>query len=89
MHTNNSPTAPAAQNDTGQLQDLLYQSKKINKEIEETGKQSEKDLDKIEKNVDKAVEKIEDICADLDKLEEKTGDELDKIMLEEAKDLAD
>jgi hypothetical protein len=45
-------------------------------------------LNELETEVANSAGKVEQICADLDKLEEDAGNEFDKLVLQEADDLA-
>ncbi|MFA5746898.1 MAG: hypothetical protein WC926_02370 [Candidatus Paceibacterota bacterium] len=71
-----------------QLKDLLKKAKKIGQEIEETNKSLEEEMDGLSKKVDMSINNIQQICSDLDQAEKEAGDELDKIALEQAEDLA-
>ena len=71
-----------------QLDDLLDEAKKINEEIEKDTRELKEEMDGIEAEVDASVKKIDQACADLDEADQEVADELDKLALEQAEDLA-
>ena len=73
---------------TDELNFLLEDTKKRNQEMETIDKDLKEGLNDIERKVDSSVEKLEGIYAELDAIEKEAGDELDKLMMEEAEDLA-
>jgi tRNA(Met) C34 N-acetyltransferase TmcA len=81
------------QNDT-QIKDakkklaaLLAEAKELKNEVDQTSKDSNKVLDNIEKDVDVTINGLEKDFADLDKKEKQAGDELDKLIIDQADDL--
>ena len=72
----------------GQLDKLIIEAEKVNKGINLSNKELNKAADDIEKNVDESVVKVEQIFSDLDSMEQEAGDELEKLMMEEAQGLA-
>lgn len=76
------------QNLNDQVSVLLDKAKKVGDRIEETNKMANSSIDVIEKDVDEAIGKVEQIYSDLDKADEETSAELDKLVLDQAEDLA-
>ncbi len=72
-----------------QLNDLLGEAKNILKEIDETNNQIKVALDDINVKVDESIAKVEKIYSDLDQIEKEAGDEIDKLILQQAEDLAE
>jgi DNA repair ATPase RecN len=72
-----------------QLNDLLGEAKNILKEIDETNNQIKVALDDISVKVDESIAKVEKIYSDLDQIEKEAGDEIDKLILQQAEDLAE
>ena len=72
----------------GQLDDLLAEAKKVNKETDEINKQLGGDIDDLSAKIDDSIDDIEQIYSDLDEMEIEAGDEIDKLILEEAENLA-
>jgi DNA repair ATPase RecN len=71
-----------------QLDDLLDEAKKLNDEIDDTGREARKNIDELNTEIDKSISDLEKNCSDLDEIEKGAGDELDKLVLEEAENLA-
>ena len=69
------------------LDDLLDETKKIVKGIDETNNETRKRIDSINVKVDKTIKNIERIFSELDEIEKESGDELDKLILEQAEEL--
>ncbi|MFA6408517.1 MAG: hypothetical protein WCW36_03600 [Candidatus Paceibacterota bacterium] len=72
----------------GELDVLVEEAKGIIQEIEDANKESSVTMDALDASTDVAVADIEKSLAELDQIEKESGDELDKLMLEEAEDLA-
>ena len=72
-----------------QLNDLLGEAKSILKEIDETNNQTKVAFDDINAKVDESITKVEKIYSDLDQIEKEAGDEIDKLILQQAEDLAE
>ncbi|HSR89484.1 MAG TPA: hypothetical protein VLK22_03800 [Candidatus Udaeobacter sp.] len=85
----NQANTKSAQGVNAQLNDLLKDAKNLNREIDKTNSEANKNIDGIEAVVDRSVNKITRIYSDLDAIEENAGDELDKLVLQRTKDLAD
>ena len=73
---------------TSQLNDLADEANDLNKEIEESNKETEQAMDDLEAEVNVSINNVEEIYSDLDKIESESGDELDKLILEQSQDLA-
>jgi len=71
-----------------QLENLLKKAKKVVQEMDEIKSESKADIDKIEEKIDKSIKTVEKIYADLDRIEKEGGDEIDQLILGQAKDLA-
>lgn len=75
------------QNAKAQLSDLLNDAKNVNREIDKINNEAEKGMDAIETEIDKSINNVEQIYSDLDQIEKDAGDELDKLILQQVKDL--
>jgi len=84
----NNSTDQDVQNLTDELNSLLVEAQSISRDIDETNEWAKKETDSVEKDVNGSVEKLEQIYSELDKADEETDNELDKLMLQEAEDLA-
>lgn len=73
---------------TAQLEGLLGEAEKIDREIDETGEAAGKEMNDAEKSVDAAVGELDHTFSDLDQMEADAGNELDKLMLEQVEDSA-
>ena len=73
---------------TDELNTLFEDTKKINERMEMIDKDLKAGLSEVEAKVDSSVEKLESIYTELDGIEKEAGEELDKLMVEEAEDLA-
>lgn len=71
------------------LNALLDEIKNIGQEIDEINKQTNTALDEINMKVDESIIKIEKICSDLDQIEKEAGDEMDKLILQQAETLGE
>ncbi len=89
MTTNQNTTKGESVKDlSGELDGLLDETKKINQEIDETNKDARGSMDDLDARVNESIASMEPIYSDLDKIEEEAGNELDKLILEQVKDLA-
>ncbi len=84
----NKVNSQNTQSVNSQLSDLLNDAKNLNQEIDETNSEARKRMDDIEVEVDKSINNLEKIYSDLDQIEKDAGDELDKLVLQHAEDLA-
>ncbi len=71
-----------------ELEGLLAETQKLGEEIDASSKEAREDMDAIEAKVNAGIADAEKIFADLDAIKTETSDELDKLMLEQAEDLA-
>ncbi len=71
-----------------QLVDLLDEAKKVNQEIDETNKEAMEEMTDLEVKVGESIKDVEQIYSDLDHIEKDAGDEIDKLVLQQAEDLA-
>ena len=69
-----------------EIEELLDEAKKVNKEIDETNKTAKNKLSDIYGQVNKSISKAEKIFADLDKVDKEAGDKLDTLILKQVKD---
>ena len=69
-----------------QLTDLIVEAKKVTKEIDKTNKESNKEMDVLEVKAIKSIKKVQQIQSDLDRIEEKAGEELNKLASQQMKD---
>ncbi|MDD5625578.1 MAG: hypothetical protein PHG83_00220 [Patescibacteria group bacterium] len=76
------------QNASNQLNDLSDKVNKINLEIDKTNKEANEKINNLDMEIDKSINNIKQICSDLDQIEKDAGDELDKLALQQAEDLA-
>ena len=89
MATNKNTTKdPKIKDLDNQLNDLLDETKKVNKDIKATNREAENAMDNLDAKVNASVAKVERIYSDLDKMEKESGDKLDRLILEEAENLA-
>jgi|TARA_B100002003_G_C13983177_1_gene475368 DNA repair ATPase RecN len=84
----NKVNSQNTQSVNSQLSDLLNDAKNLNQEIDETNSEARKSMDDIDVEVDKSINNLEKIYSDLDQIEKDAGDELDKLVLQHAEDLA-
>ena len=66
-----------------ELDNILEEAKKLNREIKEDNKNTLDSITKIEQEVDKSITEIDNSCSDLDKAEKEAAEEFDKIDEEE------
>ncbi|OGH68402.1 MAG: hypothetical protein A3I29_00575 [Candidatus Magasanikbacteria bacterium RIFCSPLOWO2_02_FULL_44_11] len=69
-----------------QLTDLIVEAKKVTKEIDKTNKESNKEMDVLEVKAIKSIKKVQQIQSDLDRIEEKAGEELNKLASQQTED---
>lgn len=84
----NKVNSQNVQSVNSQLSDLLNDAKNVSQGIDETNNEARKSMDDIDVEVDKSINNVEQIYSDLDKIEKDAGDELDKLVLKHAEDLA-
>jgi len=72
-----------------QLNSLLGKAKNIVQEIDEISNQTTTLLDDIDTKVSESITKVEKIYSDLDHAEKEAGDEMDKLILQQAEALAE
>jgi hypothetical protein len=72
-----------------QLNDLLNEAKNVVQEIDETNNQVGATFDDIDSKVNESVTAVEKIYFDLDQIEKEAGDEMDKLILQQAEALAE
>lgn len=85
--TNDQNTPPQSLKD--QIQALMAEVQKSNKESAIENKKTSDELDAIKKDFDTAADSVEKDIAELDVVEKETGDQLDKLILENAEDAGD
>ena len=73
----------------GQVKELLKRASDINQEIRDSNLRFKNEIDAIKEKAGASVGKIEQLFSEVDQLEKETGDELDKLMLEQSEVLAD
>jgi len=89
MKTNqNTTNSQSIEGLNAQINDLLGKAKKINNEIDETNEKSRKNLDDSNVKVNESINNVKQLYSDLDKIEKEAGDEMDKLILEQAEDLS-
>lgn len=71
------------------ISDLLAKTRKLNQEIKEANNESRKEIENLNTQVDKTINNIEQIFSELDQIEKEAGDEMDKLILEEAVSLSE
>ena len=72
-----------------ELEVLLDRAKNVVQEIDETNKQAVAVLDNIDAKVGELITTVEKIYSDLDQIEKETGDEMDKLILQQAEALSE
>lgn len=72
-----------------QAAELIKEIEKANQEMGEYNSQFEAKMDSIEEKTAKLSEKSKKTFSEIDQLEKETGDELDKLMMEQSEVLAD
>lgn len=82
-------TAQSNQSTNVQLSALLDEAKNVVREIDEINIQARASLDDIDAKVSESITTVEKIYSDLDQIEKEAGDEMDKLILQQAEDLAE
>ncbi len=72
-----------------EINDLLIKTKKTNQEINEENDKSVKEMKNLNSQADETIKNVEQIFSDLDQIEKEAGDEIDKLILEEAVSLSE
>ncbi len=72
-----------------QLQVLLDEANGVAREIDQIVSESATQFNEIGSKVNESITAIEKICSELDQIEEETGDEMDKLILQQAEALAE
>ena len=72
-----------------QLDVLLDEAKKVVQEIDETNRKFLAKLNDIDAKIDESITALEKIYSDLDQIEKEAGDEIDKLILQQAETLAE
>jgi ElaB/YqjD/DUF883 family membrane-anchored ribosome-binding protein len=72
-----------------QLQALLSEVSNVLKKIDETISDSVAQLNEINSRVNESIAKVEKIFSELDQIEKDAGDEMDKLILQQAEALAE
>lgn len=88
MKTDNNTTNQNVQDLNNQLGDLLDETKKVNQEIDDVNLETREEINMLDSKVDDSITKVEQVYSDLDKAEKEASDQLDKIVLQQAEDLA-
>lgn len=83
------PTTQSNQLVNAQLNALLDEAKNVVKVIDETNNQAVAAFDDINMRVDESITAVEKIYSDLDQIEEEAGDEIDKLILQQAEALVE
>jgi ElaB/YqjD/DUF883 family membrane-anchored ribosome-binding protein len=72
-----------------QLQALLDEANGVLKEIDEVASNSNTQLNEIDSQVNESITAVEKIYSELDQIEKEAGDEMDKLILQQAEVLAE
>jgi uncharacterized coiled-coil DUF342 family protein len=89
MDTNQSATGSQNIQDLkGQLNTLFDEVDVLRKEINETNQNAEKEMNDLEAKIDGSISSMEQIYSDLDVVEKEAENDLDKLALNQAEDLA-
>lgn len=89
MNMKNDTTQKPNQSTNAQLQVLLDEANGVVKEIDETAGNSAVQLDEIDSNVNESITTVEKIYSELDQIEKEAGDEMDKLILQQAETTAE
>jgi len=84
-YTNSQPNQSA----NVQLQALLDEANGVLKEIDEVASDSNIQLNEIDSRVNESITAVEKIYSELDQIEKEAGDEIDKLILQQAEVLAE
>ena len=68
-----------------QIDDLLDEAKKVNKDIDAANKDAKNRLNEVDGKVNKSISKAEKVFADLDKIDKEASDKLDTLILKQVK----
>ena len=71
-----------------QIADLLSEAKHANKEIAARGRDTRAAFAALDRGADASIRSIERPLSDIDRAEERAGNELDSLILRQAEDLA-
>ena len=82
-------TTQSTQSTNVKINDLLDEAKNIMQEIDEISNEARVALDDIDSKVSESITTLEKIYSDLDQIEKEAGDEIDKLILQQAEDLAE
>jgi len=83
-------TAPKPnQSANAQLQALLDEANNVMREMDETVSESTTQLSEINSKVNESIAVVEKVYSELDQIEKEAGDEMDKLILQQAKALAE
>ncbi len=85
----NTTNSQSIQDLTKKMEDLLAEEKKIVSEIEEINKDTREKMDNIEGEIHEEMNNIDELFDDLDKADKKAEEDLDKLILTQAEELAD
>ena len=72
-----------------QLQVLLDEANGVLKGIDEVASDSNTQLNEIDSQVNESITAVEKIYSELDQIEKEAGDEMDKLILQQAEALAE
>jgi transcriptional accessory protein Tex/SPT6 len=89
MEENRNLQSQSVQSINDQLLLLANNIKTDLQEMEEQDAQTQAKLDEIMESINKSAAVVNDICLQLDKIEKDFGDEFDRLILQEAEDLAE
>lgn len=90
MQTNqNTPINQSAQDLESQLDNLLKEAEKTDQEIDEVNRKSTEQIADLDAKINGSINNIGQICSDLNRTEKEAGDDLDRIILEQAENLAE
>ncbi len=74
---------------TIQLQALLEEANSVVKEIDKIANDFATQFNEINSNIDESITNIERICFEIDQIDKETGDEIDKLVLQQAEIVAE
>jgi cyanate lyase len=89
MIMKNDQTTQSNQSINAQLSDLLDEARNVGQEIDETNAQAGVAFDDIDAKVGESITVVEKIFSELDQIEKEAGDEIDKLILQQAEALAE
>ncbi len=73
---------------TDDLDALVEEAKQFATGMDEDNKRTNETFDEIEADVDKSVREVDEITADLDSAEKEAGEEIDKLLINRAEEVA-